>query len=196
MRPRRLQQACNRPESCDCGDGCTTTRHKPHGTEVDICYRWHPWYGRTVQVVRSIAKRPETVLRVCDGLKRDRSLEIPLWMVDSAICALMKFSETPAVDAQALSALASLLDRRICRHEGDMLESQHLSFSIQGDTDATKTIRQPSVATRSIATTTNDTHVDRTATSGQGSRAGIAGAAAKGPPNRWRRTRKPKGGGR
>lgn len=175
---------------------CTTTRHKPHGTEVDIFYRWHPWYGRKVQVVRSISKQPETVLRVCDGLKQYRALEIPLWMLDSAICTLMKFSETPAVDAQALSALASLLDRRTCRHEEDVLESQHLSFSIQGDTDATKTTRRRSVATRPTATTANDTEVGRTATAGQGTRAAVADAAAKGPPGRLRRTRKPKGGGR
>ena len=184
------------PTTCAVVTGCTTTRCKPHGTEVDICYRWHPWYGRTVQVVRSIAKQPGTVLQVCDGLKPERSLEIPVWMADSAICALMKFSKVPAVDAQALSALADLLDRRLYRHEEGVLESRHLSFSTQGDTDATKTTRKRSVATRSTATTTNDTRMGRTATAGQGRRAGVAGAAAKGAPHRLRRTGKPKGGGR
>ena len=186
---------CVDPARCDDAWCCTTTRRKPHGTEVDICYRWHPWYGRTEQVVRSIARQPETVLRVRDGLKPERSLEIPMWMVDSAICTLMKFSEAPVVDAQALSALASLLDRRICSHEVGMLKSQHLSFSSQGDTDATKTTRRRSVAARSTATTANATEVGRTSTAGQGTRAAVAGAAAKGLSSRRRRAHKPKGGG-
>jgi hypothetical protein len=177
------------------GADCTTSRYKPHGTEVYICYRWHPWYGRTVQLERSIAKQPETVLRVCGGLKPERSLEIPVWMADSAICALMEFSEVPSVNAKALRALASLLDRRIGQPEEGVIKSQHLSFSSQGDTDATKTTRRRSVATRPTTTTANDTEVGRTATAGQGTRAAVAGAAAKGPPVRLRRAHKPKGGG-
>ena len=149
-----------------------------------------------MQVLRSIAKQPETVLRVCDGLKREQSLEIPVWMADSAICALMEFSDVPSVNAKALRALAGLLDRRIGQHEEGVIKSQHLSFSSQGDKDATKTTRRRSVATRSTATTANDTEVGRTATADKGTRAAVAGAAAKGPPGRLRRTRKPKGGGR
>jgi len=108
----------------------------------------------------------------------------------------MEFSEAPSVNAKALRALADLLDRRIGQSEEDVIKSQHLSFSSQGDTDATKTTRRRSVATRPTGATANDTEVGRTATAGQGTRAAVAGAAAKGPPGRLRRTRKPKGGGR
>jgi hypothetical protein len=117
-------------------------------------------------------------------------------MVDSAICALMKFSEAPVVVGEALSALSELLDCDTRKHQGGVINNPHPSFSAEGDTDATKTTRRPSVATRFAATPTNDTAVDGTAVAGQGTRTAIASAAAQGPLRRRRRRRKPEGGER
>jgi hypothetical protein len=177
------------------GAGCTTTQHKPHGTEVEICYRWHPWYGRTVHVIGSVSKQSGTVLRVCNELNRGQSREIPVWMADSAICALLKFSKVPMVDVEALGALAGLLDRIVCRDDGGVIETPHPGFLFRGDTDASETTRRPSVATRFTATTANDTEMGGSAAPGQGARAVVAGAASKGSSRRLRGRRKSKGGG-
>ena len=149
-----------------------------------------------MSVVGSIEKQPETVLRVCDELKREQSREIPAWMVDSAICALLKFSDAPVVNVEALRALADLLDHCICQDIGGVIDNSHSGFSLQGDTDASDTTRRPSVATRFAATSANDTWVGRSATASQGTRTAVAGAASEGPSARPRGSCKAKGGGR
>ena len=86
----------------------------------------------------SIKKQPETVLRVCNELNREQFREIPALMVDSAICALMKFTEVPVVDVEALGALADLLDHCVCQDNGGLIDNSHSGFSLRGDTDASR----------------------------------------------------------
>lgn len=182
---------------CCCVDvsGYTTIRQRTHGTEVEVHYRWHPWCGRTVQVLRSVSKQPGTVLRVCEDLKLTRPLEIPSWMVDSGICASMRFSEVPVVEGESLGALKSLLERYVLKDKVGVIKHQHFSSSPRGDADANKTIRRLSDATRFTSTATDDTSVGRVASAGQGAGTAVAGAAAQGAsPQGWG-TRKPKGGG-
>jgi len=196
MHPQRLQQACHRPASCGCGEGCTTTHQNAHGTEVDVHYRWHPWYGRTLQVLRSVSKQPETVLRVCEELKPTQPQEIPLWMVDSGICASMRFSEAPVVEGESLRALKSLLGRCVLKDKGGVIKHQHFDFSPRGDADANKTPQRLSESTRFSSTATDGTSVGRVASAGQGSGSAVAGAVVEGASPHGRGTRKPKGGGR
>ena len=50
-----------------------------HITETrEVCYPWHPWYGRTVTVREALTRRHQAVLRWClDSDDGDKALEIP-----------------------------------------------------------------------------------------------------------------------
>src|SRR4051812_3010873 len=94
--------------------GCTTLHHKSHsigsGDQVAIAYAWHPWAGRLVHV-REVIERTTGVSARC-GLvdaAADRVQDIPVWMLDAAICRSMRASEGPVAATPALRTLRSLL---------------------------------------------------------------------------------------
>jgi hypothetical protein len=81
-------------------------RHKTHiTTEYEqVQYRWHPWYGKRVQVSQKIDKGGciGTIYRCCDehGQRRD----LAGWLFDRARCAQMALVE------DAFPSWSSLLD--------------------------------------------------------------------------------------
>ena len=96
------------------GSRCTTLRHKTHGTEagdeVAVAYAWHPWAGRLAHV-REVIERTTGISARC-GLvdaAADRVQEIPVWMLDAAICRSMRASDEPVAALSALRTLRSLL---------------------------------------------------------------------------------------
>jgi hypothetical protein len=116
---------------------CTTTQHKTHGTELEVRYPWHPWYGLKVTVDRSYTR--QGVANVYAALERDgrlQLLEVPGWMFDPAVCASMRLSEHPYVPAKSLRALAALLTSAARAPGEDVIENQHLASSPKGDADA------------------------------------------------------------
>ncbi len=121
------------PARGGCGNRDTSARRNAHSTEAVVSYRWHPWHGKTAQVVRSKAKRSETVLHVTVELDgRMQQLELPEWMADAAACASMVPADEPVASADALRALRELL-----RVVGSVLvvKGQHLGVESQGDAD-------------------------------------------------------------
>lgn len=71
---------------------CTTRQLKTHNTEIteaEICYQWHPWYGRRVAVTGAHTWRGRRVL-FCACEAGGRVLEVPQWMCDRAACSVMR----------------------------------------------------------------------------------------------------------
>ena len=75
----------------------TSRRDNAQKTEVrSVCYPWHPWYDRSLVIRESLVKNGVAVYRC--GLEAgditSRSLEIPQWMFDRAICCGLRRAET------------------------------------------------------------------------------------------------------
>ena len=88
--------------------------HKTHGTgsgdEVAVAYAWHPWAGRLVRVHEVIERTTGTSARcgLVDAAV-DRVQEIPVWMLDAAVCRSMRAATEPVAAVSALLTLRSLL---------------------------------------------------------------------------------------
>jgi hypothetical protein len=116
---------------------CTTQRHKTHVSSLELCYPWHPWYGKPVLVLAAIERYDRVVFRCC--LEKDtsgRSLEIPQWMFDRAVCSRMRLATTAVVDLGQLARLRALLHGTNARPNRDPIEDQHRSSNTKGDADA------------------------------------------------------------
>jgi hypothetical protein len=66
----------------------TSRQPNTHSTESrEVCYPWHPWFGRSVVVYERLVKKGHAVCWC--GLEEERnrrSLEIPTWMFEPAAC--------------------------------------------------------------------------------------------------------------
>src|SRR5262249_16227861 len=82
-----------------------------HNTEWrNVCYPWHPCFGRTVAVYEVFIKRGQSLGRC--GLEEERngrSVEIPAWMLEPATCCRLRMMAVPTVNCDALLALKALL---------------------------------------------------------------------------------------
>jgi hypothetical protein len=102
------QPACRgltqeRAPHCPCpGAGAlrdTSSQLNTHNTKLrDVCYPWHPWYGRSVVIHDAFVRHGQAVLRcTLEHQERSRALEIPQWMFDRALCYMMAMAEAPWV---------------------------------------------------------------------------------------------------
>ncbi len=81
--------ALHRPCPDECVHCCTSRRRKTHKTEVrSVYYPWHPWYGRSLVIRELLVKGGLAVYRCCLEVDDSaaKSLEMPQWMFDRAIC--------------------------------------------------------------------------------------------------------------
>jgi hypothetical protein len=69
----------------DCVPRGTTQQRNTHIRDVrEICYSWHPWHGRTVQVHANLVRRGRPVAYCSlEDVPTCRVLEVPLWMLDN-----------------------------------------------------------------------------------------------------------------
>lgn len=72
---------------------------------VTIWYRWHPFYGETVPLVRGRAGSHCLRCEFPDGT----TATIPVWMTDADLCAQMSVGE-PTISLPALAELRAFLD--------------------------------------------------------------------------------------
>ena len=88
-------------------------RAPAHRTERrDVLYPLHPWFGRDVFVHGATDKANGVFRCTLDGSGIARSLEIPFWMFDRAVCVSeVRFAVGAFVDLEALGALSALLDQ-------------------------------------------------------------------------------------
>jgi hypothetical protein len=66
----------------------TSQQHNTHIVEVrEVWYPWHAWFGRKVRVHATLMKRGVAVAHCSsEDVHPHRLLELPLWMLDSALC--------------------------------------------------------------------------------------------------------------
>jgi hypothetical protein len=90
---------------------CTRRRDNAHKIkELEVLYRWHPWFGHVVHVHEVIEQRAVSIVRCSlDGDASARWLELPQWMFDRAACLSIRLAASPHVDCAALIALKTCL---------------------------------------------------------------------------------------
>jgi len=151
-----------------------------HNTEFrEVCYPWHPWFGRTVAVYEVLVKSGHPVCRC--GLEEERnrlSIEVPAWMFDAAACSRLRIMAIPAVSCQALGTLQTLLRTVTGSDGGDVLEAQHRSLPTAGGADAS--VRDPSarVATHAVSSRPAVSDISDDAFGDSSQDDSLAGAAA------------------
>ncbi len=139
------------PTKSASGFDCTTTRQNAHGTDVVVCYRWHPWWRKTVRVVRTLSRGSESVVGIfieIDGRPDHR--EIPSWMLDSAACSSMIVADDPVVSSESLHALQDLLRCAARVVVGTNAQDQHFTPK-GGNVDAESPPPRSSCSTRSLS---------------------------------------------
>ena len=92
----------------------TIQSHNAHEIKrVTIWYRWHPFYGQTVRMLRARNKDGDQCIR-CE-LPDGTTATIPGWMMDAETCAQMSVGE-PTISVPALAQLRSFLDTWLRDH--------------------------------------------------------------------------------
>jgi hypothetical protein len=82
-------------------------RHSAYGFRLArIAYRWHPLFGRVVQV--SPHRRGKDLIGIYTGERPDLSRELPSWMLDESYCARMAIG-TPTISVTGLNELVEVL---------------------------------------------------------------------------------------
>src|SRR5262249_9562408 len=89
-----------------CAENCPHTAHEP--SLARICYRYHPFFGHEVRVVRRFRRLAADSLIVAldDGLQ----IAIPPWMLDARACEALVVAPAPRIALTALRQLRDLLD--------------------------------------------------------------------------------------
>jgi len=174
---------------------CTTTRQNAHGTEVVVCYPWHPWYELPVRLFRSMTKRQEAILHVTTEQDKHTQLrEVPAWMADPAACASMGLAGQPTVDCEALRSLQELLRWIDARHNEYVIEDQHLSSRLKGDADAVDLSSPTPSSAQDVSAPVIGASVAGAAGGSEAASSGTAGSASEGASHRTPRACRPRGG--
>ena len=71
-----------------------------------VAYRWHPLFGRTLQVSHN--RRGKDLTCIYTDERPDLGRELPNWMFDESYCAGMSVGP-PQVSVEALNELAAVL---------------------------------------------------------------------------------------
>jgi hypothetical protein len=137
-RPRVGDPACLSGVRGAFGSGDRSRQLNTHSTEFrDVCYPWHPWFGRTVAVYEVLVKQGQSVSRC--GLEEERNrraIEVPTWMFEPAACRHLRLMPEPAVSYDALRGVQALL-RIVPRSDPrGVLQAQHRSLPAAGGADA------------------------------------------------------------
>jgi hypothetical protein len=171
----------------------TSPQPNTHNTESrEVCYPWHPWFGRSVAVYEVLVKDGHSVCRC--GLEEERNrraIEIPTWMFEPAACCRLRVMAVASVGCNALLELKALL-RTVPRSDpGVVLQAQHHSLLAEGGaadaqdheptaTRATHAVSSPALASVVSDVATRDPRKDDQVT-------GTAAAPARRPSLRRRR---------
>ena len=87
-----------------------TTQHNTPKHEIrEVCYRWHPLFGKSIIVHGQLIKRGCHLFRyLLPGQQARIGCEIPAWMLDPVRCAAMQLKAEPHVSWRALLSLQQL----------------------------------------------------------------------------------------
>ena len=95
---------------CDLRD--TSDQHSSHIIELrQVWYPWHAWFGRRVSVHATLVRRGVAVAHCSsENAYPRRLLELPLWMLDSAVCHKVRPAKPGNVNVESLRELRYLLN--------------------------------------------------------------------------------------
>ena len=101
--------------------------HSAHvGQEVEVHYRWHPYFGRWLRCENSEERANDRIIHLV--VAPGHVITAPAWMIDPVVCAEMDLG-APRVSLAALLKLHKLLiERRFQRGSPDgftIAETQH-----------------------------------------------------------------------
>ena len=99
------------PGNRECGPDGTTQQHNTHIRDIrEVCYSWHPWHGLPVWVHATLVKRGQAVAYCSlEEIQASRVLEVPLWMLDAAVCCKARTSKPGFASTQSLRELKEVL---------------------------------------------------------------------------------------
>ena len=174
----------------------TTQQHKTHISKYQkVYYPWHPWYGHSVLVRGSLTRRDRVVFRcTIEDDASKKSLEVPHWMFDRAVCCGMQLVDTPVLGVCELRSLKALLGHARVTTSDDLRQDQHYLCTLKGDVDAktTKSSRRSSAGP--ISSTSNHTSVVNATVANPAAHDSAAGTNTARTPRKTARLRHRKGG--
>ena len=176
----------------------TTQQHKTHISKYQkVYYPWHPWYGRSVLIRGTLVRRDRVVFRcTIDDDLSSKSLEVPQWMFDRAMCCGMRLVDTPVLGVCELHALKALLDHASATTGEDLRQNQQCLSTPKGDVDVKAEKASPPSSTGSLSSTSNRTPVVNATNENSAAHDSAAGTTAAQPPRKTARLRHRKGGAR
>ena len=122
-----------------CAPSDTIHQHNTHIREPrEVCYPWHPWHGGKVWVHTTLVKRGRAVAHCSlEDAQPFRVLEVPLWMLDVAVCCKIRVAKSGLANVESLRELKALL-HSVQRARGDIVrEAQHRYLLNAGGADVT-----------------------------------------------------------
>jgi hypothetical protein len=131
-------QGCPFGESHELGPVDATQQHNTHIRDIrEVCYSWHPWHGRPVWVHATLVKRGQPVAHCSlEEIQASRVLEVPLWMLDAAVCCKARASKQGFASAQSLRELKEVLQAARPRAQGPTASKpQHRYLQHAGGAD-------------------------------------------------------------
>jgi len=171
--------------------GSTNCQQNTHITDSkEILYRWHPWCGRTVFVVNTIAKHGEMILRCAlEPLETTRVLEVPQWMFDPVACCHVTCATSPVVDCAALRELKHLLADKPFSTQGSVVKAGHQPLLCTGGADAPHDQPASGRSAQSDSAVSKDAAVGASAARGPAADAPFTGPIVAATPTRALRRR-------
>ena len=115
-----------------------TQQQNTHIRDIrEVCYAWHPWHGRPVWVHATLIKRGQAVAHCSlEEIQASRVLEVPLWMLDAAVCCKLRASKARFASAQSLRELKEVLQAARPRAQGPTASKpQHRYLQHAGGAD-------------------------------------------------------------
>jgi len=126
VQPTPDQDPLSRSAPDERGRGCTSRQTKTHITEKrEICYPWHACYGQLVLIRKSNVRCDKAIFWCSiwrDGAQR--SMEVPQWMFDRAVCCTMRLADGPVVSCSALLELKELLQGAAVTADPAVIQTQ------------------------------------------------------------------------
>jgi len=123
-----------------------------------------------------------------------KSLEVPHWMFDRAVCYGMQLVDTPVLGVCELSSLKALLGHASVTTSDDLRQDQHCLSTLKGDVDAKTTKSSPRSSAGPISSTSNCTPVVNATVENSTVHDSAAGTIAARTPRKTARVRHRKGG--
>ena len=132
----------------------------------------------------ALVRHGEAVFRCAlEQDRRLRSLDVPQWMFDRAVCDGMGVSDVPTVNCNALLELQELLHDVSVGDESGVIQAQHRSSNRKGAADGMGTRSSSPPSTRVVSSTREKARVQvATAGAPKGGET-ITSATATSPPN-------------